>query len=222
MNVQTRMPAFLSAVLICLMQWSSSAWALESPKADVEKITKGLLETFEKNVGTYKKNPNAFVQEVSRELTPVVAFDAIARSVMGKYTSQAETKQIALFSTVFRESLLSFYGKALLKLDDTRLTIGKIDDVPKKTLEDYEKGKARLVPVDMVLKTSSRSVSISYSMIHVDNRWKMRNIIVDGISIGKQFRNQFAEAMNKHGKIQYVIDNWLDIMSGKDKGPKSS
>ncbi len=210
-----RVPVFFSLLLTVLLQWSSAAQALESPRADVEKITKGLLETFEKNVGSYKKNPDAFIAEVNRELTPVVAFESIARGVMGKYTRRAELSQVEQFATVFKESLLSFYGKALLKLDDTSLSIEKIDEVPKKTLEEYHQGKARLVPVDMIIKTSTRIVAISYSMVHTEGRWKMRNIVVDGINIGKQFRNQFADAMDKHGKIQYVIDNWLQIMNGE-------
>ncbi|OED41092.1 hypothetical protein ACH42_14770 [Endozoicomonas sp. (ex Bugula neritina AB1)] len=221
MKFQSRMSAFWGVLVFCLMQWSSTVSALESPKVDVEKTTKGLLETFEKNVGSYQENPDAFVQEVSKELTPVVAFEAIARGVMGKYTRRSEPEQIVQFSQVFKDSLLSFYGKALLKLDNTYLSIDKIDDVSKKTLEDYEAGKARLVPVDMVIKTSTRTVAISYSMVHVDGRWKMRNIIVDGINIGKQFRNQFAEAVDTHGDIQYVIDHWLDIMSGKDQIDKN-
>ena len=221
MKLQLRIPVFLSAVLVCLLQWSSTTWALESPKAEVEKTTRGLLEAFEKNVSIYKKNPDAFIQEVDRELSPVVAFDSIARGVMGKYTRRAEANQIKQFSNVFKKSLLSFYGKALLKLDDTRLSIERIEDVPKKTMEEYEAKKTRQVPVDMVIKSSTRTVAISYSMVHVDGRWKMRNIIVDGINIGKQFRNQFAEAMDKHSEIEYVIDHWLEIMSGQDNGSKA-
>ncbi len=221
MRSQQRNSFFLGLLLVSLLQWSP-AWALESPKADVENITKGLLAKFEKNIGDYQKNPGAFIEEVSRELTPVIAFDSIARGVMGKYTRRAEPGQIEQFSTVFKDSLLSFYGKALLKLDDVSLTIENIEDVPKKTLADYESGKARLVPVDMMIKTSTTTVAISYSMVHTDGRWKVRNIIVDGINIGKQFRNQFADAMDKHGKIQYVIDNWLSIMSGKTPGSKTS
>ena len=64
------------------------------------------------------------------------------------------------------------------------------------------------------MKTSTRTVAISYSMVHVDGRWKIRNVIIDGINVGIQFRNQFADAMDKHGKIQYVVDHWQEIMRG--------
>lgn len=204
----------VAVLLFGTLQYALAAPLLPSPKKDVEAFSTKLLATFEKNVGEYKKNPDAFIQEVDRELSPVVAFDSIARGVMGRYARQAQPAQLELFSKTFKISLLSFYGKALLKLDDTRITIDKIDDVSEKTLKDYHDGKIRLVPVDMTVKTSTKTVAISYSMIHDDGRWKIRNIIVDGINIGIQFRNQFAEAMDKHGKIQYVVDHWQEIMRG--------
>ncbi len=220
-----RNKSFVAALVVLLLQWSSTIFAaeqaIESPQKEVERITSELLATFEKNVDEYKKNDAAFIAEVDRQLSPVVAFDSIARGVMGKYSRRAKPGQVEQFSTTFKDSLISFYGKALLKLDDTRLTIEKVDSVPESVLKDYQSGKARLIPVGMTVRTSSGTVAISYSMVHLDGRWKLRNIIVDGINIGIQFRNQFAEAMNKHGDIQYVVDHWPEIMKGAAADKKS-
>ncbi|MFK0573034.1 phospholipid-binding protein MlaC [Endozoicomonas sp.] len=209
---------FLTVLAMLFLQWSSAVFsaeqAIQSPQQDVEKITRGLLATLEKNIDGYKKNSDAFIVEVDRQLSPVIAFDSIARGVMGKYSRRAKPGQLEQFSSVFKDSLISFYGKALLKLDDTRLTIEKVDAVPESVLNDYKAGKARLIPVDMTVRTSSGTVAISYSMVHQDGRWKLRNIIVDGINIGIQFRNQFAGAMSKHRDIQYVVDYWPEIMKG--------
>ncbi|MGB1271822.1 MAG: MlaC/ttg2D family ABC transporter substrate-binding protein, partial [Endozoicomonas sp.] len=174
MKSQARVPAFLGAMMMVMMLWASLSMAapapLESPRGDVETITRGLLKTFEANLDQYKKDGDAFVAEVDRHLSPVVAFDSIARGVMGKYTRRAKPDQIEQFSGVFKDSLISFYGKALLKLDSTSLTIDKIDPVPDSVLQDYRNGKARQVPVDMMVKTSTKTVAISYSMVHVDGR----------------------------------------------------
>lgn len=221
-NVAAFLVFFLTGLLF---QWSSAVIATEqaigSPQGEVERITRELLATFENNIDQYKNNDTAFIAEVDRQLSPVVAFDSIARGVMGKYTRRAKTGQVEQFSRTFKDSLISFYGKALLKLDDTRLTIEKVDAVPDAVLNDYRSGKARLVPVDMTVKTSSGTVAISYSMVYQDERWKLRNIIVDGINIGIQFRNQFAEAMSKYNDLQYVVDHWPDIMKGQASGKQS-
>ncbi|WP_020583186.1 MlaC/ttg2D family ABC transporter substrate-binding protein [Endozoicomonas elysicola] len=213
-----RNKTFLTVLTMLFLQWSSAVFAeeqtIQSPQQDVETITRELLSTLEKNIDGYKKDSDAFIVEVDRQLSPVVAFDSIARGVMGKYSRRAKPEQVEQFSSVFKNSLISFYGKALLKLDDTRLTIEKVDAVPEAVLSDYKAGKARLVPVDMTVRTSSGIVAISYSMVHDDGRWKLRNIIVDGINIGIQFRNQFADAMSKHNNVQYVVDHWAEIMKG--------
>ena len=214
MVLQIRNRVVFLVLIFGLLQWSAVARALESPKKEVEAFSRSLLTTFEKNVEEYKKSSDAFIKEVDIQLSPVVAFNSIARGVMGKFSRRAQPAQIEQFTETFKISLLSFYGKALLKLDDNTIIIERIDDVPEKKLRDYEQGKARLVSVDMAVKTSTRTVAISYSMVHVDGRWKIRNVIIDGINVGIQFRNQFADAMDKHGKIQYVVDHWQEIMRG--------
>ena len=185
MKIQTKpYMSMVAALLSAMMMWSSSAMAaLESPQKEVERITSDLLTTFEQNIGNYKKQGDAgfdlFIAEVDRQLSPVVAFDAIAKGVMGKYSRRASSQQVEQFTTVFKSSLISFYGKALLKLDDTQLTIESVKPIPESILKDYEVGKARLIPVDMSVRTSTASVALSYSMVKMDNRWKLRNIIVD-------------------------------------------
>ncbi|WP_157673498.1 MlaC/ttg2D family ABC transporter substrate-binding protein [Endozoicomonas ascidiicola] len=225
-NMKPFMALFM-AMNAALVLWSSSAVAsLESPQQEVERITTDLLATFEKNIGNYKKQGDVgvdlFIAEVDRQLSPVVAFNSIAKGVMGKYSRRVSAEQLDQFTRVFKSSLINFYGKALLKLDDTQLTIESVKAVPESVLKDYEAGKARLIPVDMSVRTSTTSVALSYSMVYMDDRWKLRNIIVDGINIGIQFRNQFADAMNKHGDVQYVIDNWTKIMEGNAASEKKS
>jgi len=226
MKYQSRLFAYLTALVFLALQGISTAWAsttpASSPKEVVETTTRDLLNTFQKNIASYQKDPDSFISVVDKELSPIVSFNSIARGVMGKYAHRSKPEQIQQFSGVFKHSLISFYGKALLKLDDHSLTIEKVDDVPQRTLSNYSAGKIRLIPVNMQVKTSKRTVAISYSMEKVNGQWKMRNVIVDGINIGKQFRNQFADAMEKHGKVQYVIDHWQEIMKGNNKEKKAS
>ena len=200
-----------------LLQWSVIAVAAQNmplPQQEVANVTRQLLATYQKNVEHYRKDDTKFLAEVDRQLSPVVAFNAIARSVMGRYARSATPEQLAQFSQVFKDSLISFYGRSLLAIDDTQVAIERVDPVPESVLRDYHNGKSRLVPVNMTARTSSGTLMITYSMIFLDERWKLRNIIVDGINIGIQFRNQFAEVMGKHNNIQHVIDHWPLLMQG--------
>ena len=206
---------FFGVVTLLLVSTALAAPQIQPPEIEVEKITRNLLNLFDKNKEEYKKDRDSFVKEVDRQLSPVVAFDQIARYVMGKYTRRSP-EQVDKFEAVFKDSLLRFYSNALLSLDDTRLTIESVEKTPENQLKKYIAGDISRIPVKMSVRTSTRSVDIFYSMVHTDGRWKLRNITVDGINIAKQFQTQFADAVDRYGKVETVVDNWAEIMRGKD------
>ncbi|WOG29183.1 ABC transporter substrate-binding protein [Endozoicomonas sp. 8E] len=205
--------------LVCLMVVgvSYAAPVLQPPEMEVRKITSELLDTFNNNKKQYQKDPEGFFKEVDRLLSPVVAFDQIARYVMGKYAHRSP-EQVEKFESVFKGSLIRFYGKALLSLDDTSLVIESVDKTSPELLKKYQEGQTSRIPVRMKVRTSTNTVEIFYSMVHVDGRWKLRNVTIEGINIAKQFQSQFADAMKKHKKVSYVIDNWAAIMSASADG----
>ena len=42
----------------------------------------------------------------------------------------------------------------------------------------------------------------------------VRNVIINGINIGKLFRDQFADAMQKHnGDLDKTIDGWSEVVA---------
>lgn len=210
----TRLIRSFIALLTVMLATNASA-ALPSPTIEVERVTRSLMQNFKENINEYKSGPAGeakFVAEVNKQLTPVVAFDVMARGVMGKYARQATPVQLKQFAESFKVSLINIYGKALLKLDDTAMKITSVEQVPEKVVKQYEAGKIRLIPVNMSVLTSKGEVRLSYSVVYSGGRWKMRNIIVDGVNIGIQFRNQFAEAMNTHKTVAYVVDNWEQLM----------
>ena len=190
---------------------------LPSPSKEVGRVTQNLLTNFQKKRLYYQKNVDKYIDEVESQLSPVVAFDSIAKGVMGRYARQVDEKTTQKFQQVFKSSLINFYGKALLKLESVDVAVKSISPVPDQTIKDYMAKKIRQVPVNMEVKTASRTVGISYSMVFIDNNWKLRNVIVDGINVGIQFRRQFADAVREHQNVEFVVDNWLDIMSGNIK-----
>lgn len=205
--------------LVCLMAvgMSYAAPVLQPPEEEVKRITSELLDTFNKNKERYQKDPEGFFREVNRLLSPVVAFDQVARYVMGKFAHRSPD-QVDKFESAFRDSLIRFYGKALLSLDDTSLIIDSVDKTSPELLKKYQEGQTSRVPVKMKVRTSTNTVEIFYSMVHVDGRWKLRNVSIEGINIAKQFQSQFADAMKKHKKVPYVVEHWAAIMSASTDG----
>ncbi len=55
---------------------------------------------------------------------------------------------------------------------------------------------------------------VSYTMVKINNQWRMRNVIINGINLGKLFRDQFAEAMQRNAQdLDRVIENWVETVA---------
>ena len=73
-------------------------------------------------------------------------------------------------------------------------------------------GQRRVSVVQKVLNRATTTY-ISYTMAqNQSGQWKLINVVLNGVNLGKTFRGQFAQAVqNNQGNIAEVIDNW-----GKD------
>ena len=51
-------------------------------------------------------------------------------------------------------------------------------------------------------------------MVSQADGWKMRNVIINGINIGKLFRDQFADSMQRNGNdLEKTIAGWADVVA---------
>ena len=62
----------------------------------------------------------------------------------------------------------------------------------------------------MQVKGNNGSVyPVSYTLEKINGEWKVRNVIINGINIGKLFRDQFADAMQRNGNdLDKTINGW--------------
>ncbi|WP_338791498.1 ABC transporter substrate-binding protein [Pseudomonas sp. AE27] len=174
--------------------------ATQSPKEVIQTTTTQLLSDLKANKEQYKANPSAFYDALNANLGPVVDADGISRSIMTvKYSRKATPAQMQRFQENFKRSLMQFYGNALLEYNNQGITVG----AEKKDGDDR-------ASVDMTVKGNNGAVyPVSYTLIKLNGEWKVRNVIVNGINIGKLFRDQFADAMQRNGNdLDKTIDGW--------------
>ena len=121
---------------------------------------------------------------------------------MGKYSKEASPKQLEDFSEVFENSLLDTYASTLVEFKDEKINV-----LPP-TSSTNSKTKAR---VNIEIVTSSSIYPGRYSMyLDKNNDWKIINIEINGMNLGKIFRNQFYSLMEKNKEdINLVIEKWV-------------
>ncbi|WAJ36733.1 ABC transporter substrate-binding protein [Pseudomonas sp. GOM7] len=181
------------------------AFAAPSAHEVVQQTTETLLADLKANKERYRSDPNAFYESLNEILGPVVDVEGISRGVMTvRYSRQASPEQMSRFQENFKRSLMQFYGNALLEYDnqDIRVLPGAAEE-PQRTSVGMEirDGKGVVYP-------------LSYTMVAEDGTWKLRNVIINGINVGKLFRDQFAQSMQANrNDLDKVIDTWADTVA---------
>jgi phospholipid transport system substrate-binding protein len=167
----------------------------------VEESTNQLLAKLIEIKPLYAEQPEQFFTRVESSLAPFIDFAGFSRGVMAKYYRRATDEQKIRFETVFRQKMVRTYAKALVEFDNER-----VDVVESATLKSDPERAA----IDLLVHSKEGTVyTINYSMVLVDTRWMLRNVTIEGINIGLQFRSQFAAYMDKYSNnIDDVIDNW--------------
>ncbi|MNC31639.1 putative phospholipid-binding protein MlaC precursor [compost metagenome] len=201
-------------LLVLLAAFPLLTMAAQTPHDVVQGTTTELLGDLKANKEQYKSNPNAFYDALNRILGPVVDADGISRSIMTvKYSRKATPEQMQRFQENFKRSLMQFYGNALLEYNNQGITVdpAKADD-----------GKRASVGMK-VTGNNGAVYPVQYTLENIGGEWKVRNVIVNGINIGKLFRDQFADAMQRNGNdLDKTIDGWAGEVAKAKQAADSS
>lgn len=190
------------------------AGAAENPQQVLQTATDTLIARITKDKETLKKDPQALYKLVEENITPFVDVDGIARRVMGQYYRQATPAQQAEFKRVFKQSLIRTYAKGLTNYEGQKVVFK-----PYKPGSDPTKAQ---VEVD-VHGTTGQVYPVTFQMQQDKaGKWKVQNLILNGINLGLTFRNQFGSAVEANrGDISKAIAGWTPDTQAIDasKGP---
>ncbi len=167
----------------------------------VQQVQDNLLKTIAENRELLDTKPEAYYSSVETILDPVVDFRFIARVVMGSYAKQASPEQRERFAESFKGGLVSTYAKGMASFADYDIALlpphGDISG-------------QRRVSVAQEVRGGESVYRVIYTM--AKNRageWKLINVVLNGINLGKTFRSQFTQAMKKSdGDMDKVIADW--------------
>lgn len=194
-----------NGLLVMLAALPLLAQAAPSAHDVVQQTTDQLLGDLKTNKAAYKQTPQDFYAALDRILGPVVDSEGISRSIMTvKYSRKANAEQMKRFEDNFKRSLMQFYGNALLEYDNQGIRV-----LPAKA-EGAERASVGMEVTD----SKGTIYPVSYTMVQINGQWMLRNVIINGINIGKLFRDQFADSMQKNGNdLDKTIDGWADVVA---------
>lgn len=186
---------FVSSMMFVSVQ-AESQTAMETVKSNTDQLTKKLVEI----KPLYPDQKERFYEEVESTLSPVIDFKGFSRGVMAKYYRSASEEQRQKFAQKFKGGLIRTYAEAMVKFKNEKMEV--MSESPGK-----KPGRAT---VKMVFHGSDGTLyPVEYSMVLKDGEWLLKNIVINGINIGLQFKSQFSALMQKYrNNIDEVIANW--------------
>ena len=158
-----------------------------TPHQLVEKVTSEMLTTIIEHRDDFDNNPAPLIDKMNQLLDQLVDFTWIATNVMGPYRKGASLEQHQRFAETFRHSLVETYSRGMLTYSDEKILL-----IPPKN----ELGDSRKVVVSQEIHGAKDIYPLKYTMAkNRQGEWKILNVVINGINLGKTFRNQFVQAV---------------------------
>ena len=190
------------AMLTVLVPLSFAAETAADPYKKIEQVTVELLDIIATYRESYPETEVAYFDKLDQLLSAHVDFGFIARNVMGSYGRSASPEQRDQFVEIFRNGLVETYGRGLISYNDQKIVL--LDATP------VVEGQRR-VTVKQEIRSSDNVYPLEYSLARKKSgEWMVINVVINGINLGKTFRNQFVQsAQRSAGDIDQVIGGWL-------------
>jgi phospholipid transport system substrate-binding protein len=184
---------------------AASAMAQEAPDALVKRVSQEVL-TIIKSDPKVQAGDQARIREVvESKLLPYFDFERITALAMGRNWRQATPEQQKQLVEQFRALLVRTYSGALTQYRDQTM--------------DYKPMRTDANATDVTVRTEvvrqgQAPVPIDYSMAKSASGWKVYDVIVGGVSLVTNYRDEFSEQIKSGG-----IDGLIKTLDAKNKGP---
>ncbi|HWW32939.1 MAG TPA: ABC transporter substrate-binding protein [Steroidobacteraceae bacterium] len=179
--------------------------AAADPAALVQEAAQGMLADIDKNRDAYRRDPAKVAPVVDKYLLPHFDTETAARVVLGQFWRSATPEQRQRFINAFYHSLLGNYGAALVEFTPDRLKI-----FPSRV----EPGATTATVRTEVRRRNGDRVSVNYSLRLTPEGWKAWDVVIDGISYVKSYREDFGAQIQSQG-LETVIKR---LESGEKPG----
>lgn len=124
------------------------------------------------------------IERLKKVVYPLFDFDEMARRSLGAHWRRLDPRQQKEFVAVFTELLEKTYAKNLDLYDGQRVAyLGETID------QDYSEVSTKL------LGKKGESYSVVYKLHLVDGRWRIYDVVAEGISVVNNYRSQFNRVM---------------------------
>lgn len=188
----------------CCAVAASVALAQEAPDALVKRVAEEVLQSIKTDPKVQAGDQQRIREVVESKLLPYFDFERLTALAMGRNWRQASPEQQKQLIDQFRALLVRTYSGALAQY--------------RNQVMDYKPLRAEANATDVTVRTEvirqgQAPVQIDYSMTKSPSGWRVYDIIVGGVSLVTNYRDEFNEQIKNGG-----IDGLIKTLQAKNQG----
>jgi len=199
-----RMRAAMTVFLAAALWLPALALAQEAPDAVVKRVATDVVNTIKSDPAIQAGNEARIREVLEVKLLPNFDFTRMTALAMGKNWRTATPEQQKRVADEFRALLVRTYS-------------GALNNYRNETI-DYK--PLRMNPADtdvtvrtLVMKAAGSPIQIDYSMAKTPEGWKAYDVIVGGVSLVTNYRDEFNDQIKAGG-----VDGLIKTLSDRNKG----
>ena len=168
----------------------SKAVDASGPSQLIETSANTLLKGIDARRAEFRKDPTGLYELVANTLLPHFDTPYAAQLVLGKHWRDATTEQRKRFVEAFYNSLLYQYGDAMVDFTADRMRVlpTKVDDTTDRATVRTE-----------IKRSNGTKVQVNYSVRKINGEWKAWDVVIDGISYVKSYREDYGAEVDQKG-----------------------
>jgi phospholipid transport system substrate-binding protein len=160
------------------------------PSQLIESSANVMLKGIDQNRAQFRKDPSGLYKLVGETLLPNFDTAYAAQRVLGIHWRNASPAQRERFVKAFYESLLYTYGDAMIDFTADRLKV-----IPTKVDAAATSATVRT----QIKRSNGTPVDVFYTMRKADGAWKAWDVVIDGISYVKSYREDYGAEVQQKG-----------------------
>ncbi len=178
------------------------------PSQLIESSANILLSGIDARRAEFRKDPTGLYELVANTLLPHFDTPYAAQLVLGQHWRNATPEQRKRFVDAFYKSLLYTYGDAMVDFTGDRLKV-----LPTKVEPTDERATVRTE----IKRSNGTKVGVNYSLRKVNGEWKAWDVVIDGISYVKSYREDYGAEVQQNG-----LDAVITRLEAKAQSAKSA
>ena len=184
---------------------ASGALAQEAPDALVKRLAEDTLAAIRADKDIQAGNPAKVKALIEVKLVPNFDTTRMTALAMGRNWRAASPEQQKELTEQFKTLLIRTYSNALTNYRDNTMTYAPLRMNP---------GDTEVVVRTAVSRPGQAPIPLDYSMEKTPDGWKCYDVVVSGVSLVTNYRDEFNDIVKSSG-----VDGLIKTLVDKNKTP---